>query len=162
MIKRNGEVKLMDFGIARTRSLDALTQPGTLVGTPSYMSPEQAIGQPLDVRSDIFSLGVVLYEMFTGAKPFQDEATRSVVAKILEARYLRPRSINTDLPRSIQRIIRKCLRKKPHRRYDSMQELGRALGKRIRGMDKAASLKRVSDFLVGAGWWRRRPPMRPS
>jgi hypothetical protein len=72
------------------------------------------------------------------------------VARILEARYLKPRSINSDLPRSIQRIIRKCLRKKPHRRYESMQELGRSLGKRIRGMDKAASLRRVSDFLVEA------------
>jgi serine/threonine-protein kinase len=151
MIKRNGEVKLMDFGIARTRGLDALTQPGTLVGTPSYMSPEQAVGEPLDVRSDIFSLGVVLYEMFTGAKPFQDEATRSIVAKIVEARYIPPRSINSDLPRSIQGIIKKCLRKKPHRRFASMQELGRALGKRIRGMDKAASLKRISDFLVRSG-----------
>ncbi len=149
MIKRNGEVKLMDFGIARTRGTDSLTQPGTLVGTPSYMSPEQAIGQPLDVRSDIFSLGVVLYEMFTGAKPFQDEETSSIVAKILDGRYLQPRSINSDMPRAIQRIIRKCLRNKPHHRYGSMQELGRALGKRIRGMDKAASLKRISDFLVG-------------
>lgn len=150
MIKRNGEVKLMDFGIARTKGLEALTEPGTLVGTPSYMSPEQALGEPLDVRSDIFSLGIVLYEMFTGAKPFQDEATASIKAKILNGRYIPPRSINVDLPRSIQHIIRKCLKNKPHKRFGSMQELGRALGRRIRGMDKAASLKRTSDHLVEA------------
>ena len=138
----------MDFGIARAKGLESLTQPGVLVGTPSYMSPEQALGQPLDVRSDIFSLGIVLYEMFTGAKPFQDEETASITAKILQAHFLSPRSINSEVPRSIQRIIKKCLRKKPHKRFESMQELARALGKRIKGMDKANSLKRISDFLV--------------
>ncbi len=150
MIKRNGEVKLMDFGIARTKGQEALTQPGMLVGTPSYMSPEQAVGQQLDARSDIFSFGIVLYEMFTGAKPFQDEETASIAAKILKGKYIPPRSINSDLPRSVQRIIRKCLKNKPHKRPGSMQEVGRVLGKRIRGMDKATSLKRISDYLVEA------------
>ncbi len=148
MVKRNGEVKLMDFGIARTKGLEALTQPGMLVGTPSYMSPEQAIGQPLDARSDIFSLGIVLYEMFTGAKPFQDEETASIAAKILKGKYLAPRGINSELPRSIQRSIKKCLKNKPHKRYASTQELERALGRRIKGMNRASSLKRISDYLV--------------
>jgi len=151
MVKRNGEVKLMDFGIARTRGLEALTAPGMVMGTPSYMSPEQIQGQALDVRSDIFSLGIVLYQMFTGVKPFLDEETASVTAKILKGKFLSPRSLNSDVPRGLQRIIKKCLRKKPHRRYASMQELARALGKRIRGMDRPASLKRVSDYLVQAG-----------
>lgn len=150
MVRRNGEVKLMDFGIARTKGLEALTQPGMLVGTPSYMSPEQAIGQPLDARSDIFSLGIVLYEMFTGAKPFQDEVTASIAAKILKGKYLSPRSINSELPRSVQRSIKKCLKNKPHKRYASMQELERALGRRIKGMNRASSLKRISDYLVAS------------
>ncbi|OGW36199.1 MAG: hypothetical protein A2010_13825 [Nitrospirae bacterium GWD2_57_9] len=150
MIKRNGEVKLMDFGIARTKGLEALTQPGTLVGTPSYMSPEQAMGEALDIRSDIFSFGIVLYEMFTGAKPFQEEETRSITAKILQGSYIAPRRINTDMPRSLQRTIKKCLKNKPHKRYASMQALARSLGKRVRGMDKAAQLKRISDYLVEA------------
>jgi serine/threonine-protein kinase len=150
MIKRNGEVKLMDFGIARTRGLESLTLPGILIGTPSYMSPEQAVGQPLDVRSDIFSFGIVLYEMFTGCKPFQDEETVSITAKIVKGSYINPRRINSDLPRSVQRIIKKCMKKKVQKRYGSMQELGRALGKRIKGMDKASSLKRISDFLVAS------------
>jgi serine/threonine protein kinase len=148
MVKRNGEVKIMDFGISLVKSLESLTLPGTLIGTPSYMSPEQALGEPLDVRSDIFSFGIVLYEMFTGMKPFLDEKTASITAKIVKARFPSPRSVNSDVPRSIQRIIKKCLKKKPHRRYESMQELARALGKRIRGMDKPTSLKRVSDYLV--------------
>jgi serine/threonine-protein kinase len=148
MVKRNGEVKLMDFGIARIREMESLTLPGTLMGTPSYMSPEQVLGQPLDVRSDIFSFGIVLYEMFTGIKPFPDEEADSSSSKILKGKFLSPRSIYSDIPRSLQRIIKKCLKTKPHKRYGSMQELARALGKRIKGMDKPASLKRISDYLV--------------
>jgi serine/threonine protein kinase len=148
MVKRNGEVKLMDFGIARMREMESLTLPGTLMGTPSYMSPEQVLGQPLDVRSDIFSFGIVMYEIFTGVKPFPDEEDGSSSSKILKGKFLSPRSIYSDIPRSLQRIIRKCLKMKPHKRYGSMQELTRVLGKRIKGMDKPASLKRISDYLV--------------
>ena len=148
MIKRNGEVKLMDFGIARMREMESLTLPGTLMGTPSYMSPEQVLGQPLDVRSDIFSFGIVMYEIFTGIKPFPDEEEDPSSSKILKGKYLSPRSVYSDIPRSLQRIIKKCLKMKPHKRYESMQELARVLGKRIKGMDKPASLKRISDYLV--------------
>jgi len=148
MIKRNGEVKLMDFGIARMREMESLTLPGTLMGTPSYMSPEQVLGQPLDVRSDIFSFGIVMYEIFTGIKPFPDEEEDPSSSKILKGKYLSPRSVYSDIPRSLQRIIKKCLKMKPRKRYESMQELARVLGKRIKGMDKPASLKRISDYLV--------------
>ncbi len=148
MVKRNGEVKLMDFGIARLREMESLTLPGTLMGTPSYMSPEQVMGKPLDARSDIFSFGIVLYEMFTGIKPFPEEEADSSSSKILRGKFLPPRSIYNDIPRSVQRIIKKSLKTKPHKRYGSMQELARALGKRIKGMDKPASLKRISDYLV--------------
>jgi len=148
MVKRNGEVKLMDFGIARMREMESLTLPGTLMGTPSYMSPEQVLGQPLDVRSDIFSFGIVMYEIFTGIKPFPDEEEDPSSSKILKGKYLSPRSIYSDIPRSLQRIIKKCLKMKPHKRYGSMQEIARVLGKRINGIDKPASLKRISDYLV--------------
>jgi serine/threonine-protein kinase len=148
MVKRNGEVKLMDFGIARMREMESLTLPGTLMGTPSYMSPEQVLGQPLDARSDIFSFGIVMYEIFTGIKPFPDEEEDPSSSKILKGKYLSPRSIYSDIPRSLQRIIKKCLKMKPHKRYGSMQEIARVLGKRIKGMDKPASLKRISDYLV--------------
>jgi len=149
MIKRNGEVKLMDFGIAHTRNLEALTVPGTFIGTPAYMSPEQIIGQQLDSRSDIFSFGIVLYEMFTGAKPFMDDEVRPVSAKILKDGFRAPRRINSDVPRSLQRIIKKCLRKKPQKRYDSMLEVETRLGKRLAGRTtKSASLHRIADYLV--------------
>jgi serine/threonine-protein kinase len=149
MIKRNGEVKLMDFGIAHTRSLESLTMPGTLIGTPAYMSPEQVLGQQLDVRSDIFSFGIVLYEMFTGVKPFADDETRAVSAKILKGKFSAPRRINNDIPWRLQWIIKKCLRKKPQRRYGTMLEVEKKLGKRLAGRTtKAISLKRIADYLV--------------
>ncbi|HEY5997632.1 MAG TPA: protein kinase [Candidatus Deferrimicrobiaceae bacterium] len=149
MIKRNGEVKLMDFGIAHTRHLDALTLPGTLIGTPAYMSPEQILGHLLDVRSDIFSFGIVLYEMFTGIKPFADDEKRPVTARIVHDDFRAPRRVNRDIPRRLQWLIKKCLRKKPRRRYASMLEVERKLGKRLAGRTtKAASLQRISDYLV--------------
>jgi serine/threonine protein kinase len=149
MIRRNGEVKLMDFGIAHTRDLEALTLPGTMIGTPSYMSPEQIIGQNLDVRSDIFSFGIVLYELFTGMKPFVDEKTRAVSAKIVNDAFIRPRRINSHIPRSLQRVIKKCLAKKPAKRFGSMLEIEKKLGKQLAGRTtKAASLLRISDYLV--------------
>jgi len=149
MVKRNGEVKLMDFGIAHTRHLDALTVPGTLIGTPAYMSPEQILGQPLDARSDIFSFGIVLYEMLTGVKPFTDEETRAVTAKIIKEGFTAPRRVNSAIPCGVQRIIKKCLKKKPTRRYASMMDLEKKLGKRLAGRTtKAVSLLRISDYLV--------------
>ncbi len=158
MIKRNGEVKLMDFGIAQSRSLEALTLPGMLIGTPAYMSPEQILGQQLDVRSDIFSFGIVLYEMFTGAKPFSDDNTRSVTARILKDKFLPPRRVNAEIPWRLQRIIKKCLKKKPPRRYTSMMEVGKKLGRRLAGKTtKAASLLRISEYLVSRNMFEAAP-----
>jgi serine/threonine-protein kinase len=149
MIKRNGEVKLMDFGIAHTRNLESLTLPGTLIGTPSYMSPEQILGQELDVRSDIFSFGIVLYEMFTGVKPFADDDSRPVTTRIVQDAFRAPRRVNGIIPRRLQCLIKKCLRKKPHRRYESMLDVGRKLGKQLAGRTtKAVSLLRISEYLV--------------
>ncbi len=149
MIKRNGEVKLMDFGIAQSRNLEALTMPGTLIGTPAYMSPEQILGQSLDARSDIFSFGIVLYEMFTGIKPFRDDNTRSVTAKILKDKFPAPRRVNSDIPWGLQRLIKKCLRKKTKRRLGSVLEVQRKLEKRLgRRSTKADSLRRIAGYLV--------------
>ena len=158
MIKRNGEVKLMDFGIAQSRNLESLTLPGTLIGTPAYMSPEQILGQQLDVRSDIFSFGIVLYEMFTGVKPFRDDDSRSVTAKILKEKFLSPRRVNSEIPWGLQWLIKKCLRKKPKRRYGSMLEVRKKLGKRLRGRStKADSLQRIAGYLVSMNVFEAAP-----
>jgi serine/threonine protein kinase len=158
MIKRNGEVKLMDFGIAQSRNLEALTLPGTLIGTPAYMSPEQILGQPLDSRSDIFSFGIVLYEMFTGIKPFRDDDLRSVTAKILKDKFTAPRSVNSDIPWGLQRIIKKCLRKKAKRRPGSVLEVQRKLEKRLGSQTtKADSLQRIAGYLVSMNVFEAAP-----
>jgi serine/threonine protein kinase len=158
MIKRNGEVKLMDFGIAHTRNLEALTLPGTLIGTPSYMSPEQILGQELDVRSDIFSFGIVLYEMFAGTKPFTDDDTRAVTAKIMKDSFHSPRSVNSEIPWRLQWLIKKCLRKKAKRRYGSMLEVEKKLGRRLAGRTtKAGSLQRIAAYLVSMNVFEAAP-----
>jgi len=116
-------VKLMDFGIARDESLSDLTETGTGLGTPSYMSPEQILGDKLDQRTDIWSLGVVFYQMLTGRKPFLEDADRSVLQKIRLDRYTPARRINPRVPRTLERILGRCMEKLPADRYPSMQAL---------------------------------------
>ena len=128
MVSRQGGVKLMDFGIARDHNYEKdLTQTGTGIGTPSYMSPEQILGDRLDARSDIFSLGIVLYQMVTGRKPFVEDEEKSVMHKIRLERHVRARKLNPELPREVDRIIDKCLQKEPRNRFQSGQALVMAL-----------------------------------
>jgi serine/threonine-protein kinase len=123
MISKHGEVKLMDFGIARDDKLSDLTETGTGLGTPSYMSPEQILGDKLDFRSDIFSLGIVLYQMTTGRKPFVEDDARTVMQKIRLDRYTSPRKINPEVPRALERIMARCMEKMPANRYPTTQAL---------------------------------------
>ena len=123
MISKQGEVKLMDFGIARDDKLSDLTETGTGLGTPSYMSPEQILGDKLDFRSDVFSLGIVLYQMATGQKPFVEDDARTVMQKIRLDRYVSPRKLNPDVPRALERIMARCMEKMPANRYPTTQAL---------------------------------------
>lgn len=123
IISHKGEVKLMDFGIARDHSLSDLTETGTGVGTPSYMSPEQILGDKLDFRSDIFSLGIVLYQCLTGTKPFIEDDARTVMQKIRLDRYVSPRKLVSNVPAGIERILARCMQKLPANRYPSTQGL---------------------------------------
>ncbi len=127
IVSRQGGVKLMDFGIARDEALSDLTQTGTGIGTPAYMSPEQIIGDNLDARSDIFSLGIVLYQMVTGQKPFVEDDTSSVMRKIRIEPHTPVRKINPDVPRPLERIIDRCLAKQSRGRFRSAQSLVMAL-----------------------------------
>ncbi|MDH5672183.1 MAG: protein kinase [Myxococcales bacterium] len=123
MISHQGEVKLMDFGIARDHNLTDLTETGTGVGTPSYMSPEQILGDKLDFRSDIFSLGIVLYQSITGHKPFVEDEARTVMQKIRLDRYVSPRKLVGSVPSSMERMLARCMEKIPASRYPSTQNL---------------------------------------
>ena len=127
MISRSGGVKLMDFGIARDTSFGDLTEAGTGIGTPAYMSPEQVLGDKLDARSDIFSLGVMLYQMVTGKKPFVEDEKRSAMHKIRLEKHTPARKLNPEIPRELERVIDRCLEKQPRDRWRSAQHMVMAL-----------------------------------
>jgi eukaryotic-like serine/threonine-protein kinase len=117
LISRRGEVKLADFGLAREVS-DTADGLG-VVGTPAYMSPEQVLGDKLDFRSDIFSFGIVFYEMLTARKPFEEDPARTVMQKIRLNRYTPPDRVNKNVPSVLSRILGRCLEKNPSHRYPS-------------------------------------------
>lgn len=124
MVSLYGEVKLMDFGVAgEEANLDPGEASAAGIGSPNYMSPEQILGDRLDARSDVFSLGIVLYEMLTGKKPFVEDEGRSVMQKIRLDRYTPPRKLNPDIPIELERILARAMQKLPANRYPSMQPL---------------------------------------
>jgi serine/threonine-protein kinase len=120
IILGDGTAKVADFGIARLESSN-LTQAGMVLGTPSYMSPEQFMGQTVDGRSDIFSAGVILYQMLTGEKPFTGSLT-TIMHKVLQEEPLPPSKLNVQVPRGFDAVIRKALAKRPDERYQTARE----------------------------------------
>lgn len=127
MVLADGRVKIMDFGIARLIQSSVKTQTGVLLGSPQYMAPEQIIGQPLDHRADIFSLGLVLYEMLTGSKPFQGEDIPELTFKVANLPAAPPSHLAPDLPQVIDFIVARALKKRPDERYASAAEMARDL-----------------------------------
>ena len=121
----DGTVKVADFGIAHVESSN-LTQVGTVVGTPNYMSPEQIMGLPVDGRSDLFSAGVILYQFLTGERPFAGSST-TTMQKVLKEDPLPPSTLNVQLPPAIDAVVRKALAKRPDERFQSAQEFSAAL-----------------------------------
>ena len=151
MLARSGGVKLMDFGIARDQSLSDLTETGTGLGTPSYMSPEQILGDKLDFRSDLFSLGIVLYQMVTGRKPFIEDEQKSVMHKIRLEKYPSPRKLNPEIPRELERIMGRCMEKLPRDRWRSTQDLVLALERFLSRRVEMNYHARVVLFLKNQG-----------
>src|SRR5215468_3181159 len=151
MVSRSGGVKLMDFGIARDQSFGDLTQTGTGLGTPSYISPEQILGDRLDFRSDIFSLGIVLYQMCTGRKPFIEDEHKSVMHKIRLEKYPAPRKLNPDIPRELDRIMARCMQKLPRDRWRSTQDLVLALERFLARRVDMNYHARLVQFLKNTG-----------
>ena len=126
MLDRLGDVKLMDFGIAR--SLDTRsTATGSFLGTPAYMAPEQAEGKPADRRSDIYSLGLVLYEMCAGQAAFSGDTPLAVALKQIRETPPSPRVLQPDLPAQVEYVILKCLCKDPAKRFQAVEEVEAAL-----------------------------------
>jgi len=123
MIDKDGDAKIMDFGIARSLSGRGITGAGALIGTPEYMSPEQVDGKDIDQRSDIYSLGVILYEMVAGRRPFVGETALSIAHKHRYEAPEDPRKGNPQIPEALARIILKCLEKEKAVRYESARAL---------------------------------------
>jgi len=127
MIDREGNVRILDFGIAKSVEAEGLTRTGAMIGTPEYMSPEQVAGEEADPRSDIYSLGVVLYEMMTGRLPFQGDNPLSIAIQHRTKFASPPVELNPRISADLNRIILKCLEKSPDKRYLNSEVLGNEL-----------------------------------
>jgi tetratricopeptide (TPR) repeat protein len=189
MITSEGQAKVLDFGLAKltenvseadfeadTQSLSAHTVPGMVLGTVTYMSPEQARAERLDSRSDIFSLGGVLYEAATGRRPFRGASALAVMHEIVSSEPKAPSVLRTDLPAEFDALIEKCLKKTAGERFQTMAELGAALQeclpeRKVLPPDPKRSFKGMKWFaaaavavvLLAIGWrfTRQTPPVTP-
>jgi serine/threonine protein kinase len=123
MIDSEGEARIMDFGIARSLESKKLTGEGKVVGTPQYMSPEQISGEDLDRRSDIYSFGIILYEMLTGKVPFDGDTSLAIAYQHKNEPPLNPRDFNPQIPNNLNHLILKCMEKNREERYQSAEEL---------------------------------------
>ena len=159
MIDKEGNARIMDFGIARSLAVKEMTGEGVIVGTPEYMSPEQVEGQEVDQRSDIYSLGIILYEMVTGTLPFGGNTPLSIAMKHKLEAPRDPSELVSQLPDNLSRLILKCLEKNREKRYQNAEELRRELEK-IEGSTTVTapiSPRRRLSFQPGRPGFRLKP-----
>jgi serine/threonine-protein kinase len=146
IILPDGGVKVADFGIARVES-SSLTQAGMVLGTPSYMSPEQFMGQTVDGRSDLFSAGVILYQLLTGEKPFTGSLT-TIMHKVLQEQPLPPSTLNVQVPKAFDAVMQKALAKRPDERYQTARELADAIRAAAAAASASASAASSADATI--------------
>ena len=168
MVDRHGEVKLTDFGLAFARDLGQLTQEGSVVGTPSYMSPEQARGRKTDSRTDLFSLGIVIYQALSGTNPFAADSFADAMSLVLN-RTPEPLSrLVPGLPPEIDALVTRLLAKDPTQRPDSIADIIAVFSGRAAPGRRRSSLRIIGPavavalvVLVAVGLMRRAPPHQP-
>lgn len=154
LLRPDGRVKITDFGIAHIEDLSQEdgTQAGEILGTPGYMSPEQVAGRPVDGRSDLFSLGIILYELATGAKPFAADTMAAVFYAIAHKDPEPPAVANPALPKALEQVILKCLAKRPEDRFATAGALAAALTACVAGPELAEAVGQTAPI-------RRRVPL---
>jgi TolB-like protein/predicted Ser/Thr protein kinase len=175
MLTRSGQVNVMDFGLAKLKGATVVTREGSTVGTAGYMSPEQARGEEVDSRTDIWSLGVVLYEMVTGLLPFRGEYEQGLAYQIINVAPEPITGLRTGIPMDVERIVSKCLEKNREERYQTAADLiadlrraQRTIGEGTQSVQPAAA--RATSAAVGttpasatrqrrARWWYLVPPL---
>ena len=145
MLQPRGQAKIMDFGLARMRVADHKTSTGMVLGTPKYMSPEQVAGQPVDQRSDVFSLGIVLYEMLTGVRLFAGADTPQIMHNVVHVEHEPPSRIKPELPSMLDFVVARALKKDPVVRYQDAYELSADLGNCLAELRGKASIAATPD-----------------
>jgi serine/threonine protein kinase len=149
LVTEDGKVKVSDFGIARFAT--QVSGSGKMMGTPAYLSPEQILGEPQNTRSDLFSLGIVLYQMVTGVAPFDGSSVSAVCAQILQAEPVPPSQRNPAVPAELDRIILRCLAKTSADRYPSAEAFATSLDAFVRhGGNASAASVNVASVVAGA------------
>jgi len=140
IVQPNGRVKILDFGLAKLRGLSQLTSELTTVGTLHYMSPEQFSGDPVDSRTDIWSLGIVIFEMITGHQPFAGESQQTVMFSIMNRDLPDLRTVDPKIPKDLVKIVKQCLEKNPMKRYQHIH----AMVVDLQTLQESGSVKRLS------------------
>jgi eukaryotic-like serine/threonine-protein kinase len=152
LIDDDGRVKVTDFGIARAGAASQMTEAGSIIGTAQYLSPEQARGSPVDHRSDLYSVGVVLYELLTGAVPFTGDTPVEIAMKHLSKVPEPPSSKRPDLPRALDQVVLRALAKDPDERYGSAEEMDAELARVAAGLPASTeTAEAATAVLAGAG-----------
>ena len=173
MLSDSGQVKVLDFGLAKLQSelrapetdetaTTSGTREGQVLGTTAYLSPEQAEAKDLDHRSDVFSLGIVFYEMLTGARPFRGDSAAAVISAILRDDPPPLADVRRDIPSDVGRIVRRCLAKDPERRFQSVKDLRNELEELEQEVASGSrpAAERSGDRRCWAGRARRTGPGR--
>ena len=148
LISKAGEIKLIDFGVAKDEAPSKLTITGMIIGTPSYMSPEQANGEKINNQSDIYSLGVLFYEILTGFKPYSGDTNTEMFAKISKGKFASPMKYRSDIPLKLVKIIKKCLHKDRDKRYKNATELIRDINKYLPWQVQTANKSIITEFIA--------------